>query len=193
MLLCTVLTFAMCANPGVTSAMTFGDLTVPIVWSQMRVHSCLDVGEESSGDGAGLTRLESSWSTQQSPMNDAPYAGRVTMRIENARIEMTAYSWDHMSAADIAGMRRLDRDALWHELGHVATALKSMRDANAHAAFTAASPSEYTATAKQIGEAEFAAFSADQIEYDRLAAHGLHQDTLPPPLGGSNTIINCSH
>jgi hypothetical protein len=191
MLMCTLLTFAMCANPGVASAMVVGDLTVPIVWSHARIRSCLEVGEGSSGDAAGFTRIETSWSTQQSALDSAPYTGRVTMRIDSARIEMKAYSWNHMSAAEVAALRRLERAALWHELGHVETALNSIRDVNAHGEFSAATPAGYTEGAKQRGDAAFAAFSAGQIEYDRLVTHGLRQDALPSPLGGANTVISC--
>jgi hypothetical protein len=192
MLMCTLLTFAMCADPGVASAMVFGDLKIPIVWSRARIRSCLEVGEGSSGEGPGFTRLETSWSTQRLTPDPTSYTGRVTMRIDRARIEMTAYSWNHISAAEVAELRRLNRAALWHELGHVQTALKSILNANAHSEFSAATPEGYTDGAKQHGDAAFAAFSADQIEYDRLAAHGLNQDALPPPLGGANTVIACA-
>jgi hypothetical protein len=192
MLLCTLLTFAMCADPNISGAVTVGDLTVPIVWSRVRLRSCLDVGQGSTTDGSGFTRLETAWSSQEAPETSTGYAGRVTVRINFARIEMSAFYWDHMTAADVEGLHRLYRAALWHELGHVQTARASVAEANAHSAFTAPTAAEYSATAVAIGNAALARFGAAQEEYDRVAEHGLRQDTLPPPLGGANTIITCT-
>ena len=190
MLLCTLLTFALCADPNVAGAVTVGDLTVPIVWKRVRLRSCLDVGGGSTTDGSGFTRLETGWSSQEAPETSTGYAGRVTVRINDARIEMSAFSWDHMTAA---GLRHLYRAALWHELGHVRTAIGSVAEANVHGAFTAPTATEYSETAVAIGNAALARFGAAQVEYDRVAEHGLRQDTLPPPLGGANTTITCTN
>lgn len=192
MLLCTVLTFAMCADPNVAGAVAVGDLTVPIVWSRMRVGSCLDVGQGSSADGSGFTRIEAAWSSREAPETGSDYTGRVTVRINDARIEMTAFSWAHMSAGDIQGLHRLYRAALWHELGHLATARASVAEANAHGEFAAPTAAEYTAAAMEIGNGALARFRAAQEAYDRAAEHGLRQSTLPSPLGGDDTSITCS-
>jgi hypothetical protein len=192
MVLCTLLTFALCADPNVAGAVTVGDLTVPIVWSRVRLRSCLDVGGGSTADGSGFTRLETGWASQEAPETITGYPGRVTVRINYARIEMSAFFWPHMSAADTEGLRRLYRAAVWHELGHVQTARKSVADANTHGAFTAATGAEYSTTAAAVGNAALTRFSEDQEAYDRAAEHGLRQDTLPPPLGGANTIITCT-
>ena len=100
MLLCTVLTFAMCADPGVDGAITVGDLTVPIVWSRAAVSSCVDLGAQSTQDGAGETRLETAWQTSQTrERGEDGYTGHLVVRVADARIELTAYTWDHMTPA----------------------------------------------------------------------------------------------
>jgi hypothetical protein len=192
MLMCTLLTFAMCADPSVAGAVTVGDLTVPIVWTRARIGSCLDVGLGASADGSGFTRMETGWSSQEAAETATGYTGRITVRISYARIEMTAFYWDHMSAADGNALRGLYRAALWHELGHVRTAQKSVAEANLHGDFSAATAAEYGATANAIGDGALARFNAAQEEYDRIADHGVRQSTLPPPLGGANTEMLCT-
>ncbi len=193
MLMCTVLTFAMCADPNVAGAISFGDLTVPIVWSRVQTGSCPDVGQQSAGSEAGLTRFETAWASQQStPDTEGTYSGRVVVHMESAEIDMTAFAWPHMSRAEGDALRRLYQATLWHELGHLRTAKASIDAFNADNAISAQSAPEYTAAAKQRGNVAMARLNADQVEYDRVAGHGLRQDTLPPPLGGPDTIINCS-
>jgi hypothetical protein len=192
MVLCTLLTFALCADPNVAGAVSVGDLTVPIVWTRVRIRSCLDVGQGSSADGSGFTRVETGWSSQEAPETSTGYTGHVAVRINNVRIEMTSFYWDHMAAADANALRGLYRAALWHELGHVQTARKSVAEANLHGDFSAETAREYVTAAERIGNAALTRFGADQEEYDRLAEHGLRQHTLPPPLGGPDTIITCS-
>jgi hypothetical protein len=191
MLVCTVLTFAMCADPNVSAAIAFGDLTVPIVWSHVETHSCADVGTQSTEDGAGLTRFETAWSSQQTRAGSGGYSGRLVIRIDDARIMLTAYSWDHMKPADADALRRTYQATLWHELGHLRTAQASIDAINAEPGFSAATDAGYTAVAQTRGAAAVARIGADQEAYDRAAEHGLRQDTLPPPLGGPDTIVNC--
>jgi hypothetical protein len=189
MLLCTILTFALCANPDVAGAITFGDLTVPIVWTRVELPSCTDVGRTT--EEAGFTRFETAWSVQQAKTNGSTYSGRLVVHIRQARIELNAYAWEKMSAADNDALRHLNRAALWHELGHLRTAKKSIDALNAEGAFSALTADDYTAVANDRGTAAGASIGADQEEYDRVAEHGLRQVTLPPPLGGPNTILNC--
>src|ERR1700733_448415 len=99
MLMCTILTFAMCADPNVSGAIVLGDVTVPIVWSRQRLGSCLGLGAPSTGDGAGLTRLETEWRSQRIRDDGPGFTGTLVVRIASVRIELSAYSWDHMSAA----------------------------------------------------------------------------------------------
>jgi hypothetical protein len=191
MLLCTILTFAMCADPNVAGAISFDDVTVPIVWSHVHTRSCLDVGQQASGAEAGLTRLETAWTSRQSPTDGSTYSGRLVVRLEDARIELTAFSWDNMSRADTDALRRVYQATLWHELGHLRTAKKSIDALNAGGEFSAPTAAEFTALANERGAAAADRIGADQDEYDRIADHGLRQDTLPPPLGGPDTIIHC--
>jgi hypothetical protein len=191
MLMCTVLSFAMCADPSVSAAIILGDLTVPIVWSRVETRSCTDVGGESATDGAGLTHFETAWESQQTRESSTGYSGHIVVRVDDARIELTAYSWDGMSRAEGAALRAGYRATLWHEIGHLRTAQASMDGVNAEPGFAAATAADYNALAKQRGAAAVARINADQTEYDRLAGHGLKQSTLPPPLGGPNAIVNC--
>jgi hypothetical protein len=191
MLMCTILTFAMCADPSVPAAIAFGDLIVPIVWSHTVTRSCMDVGGESTVDGAGLTRFETAWVSKQSRASSSGYTGRIVVRMDDARIEMNAFTWDRMQAADLAAMRREYTATLWHELGHLRTAQASMDAVNAEAEFSADTGDDYTALAKAHGNAAVARITGDQTQYDRVADHGLRQSTLPPPLGGPDTIISC--
>lgn len=189
MLSCTILTFALCADPTVASAISFDHLTVPIVWTRVQVPACPAVGQ-TTGE-AGFTSFESAWSVQQAKPNGNTYSVRLVVRINRAHIELDAYAWENMSPADIDALRHLDQAALWHELGHLRTAKKSIDAINAGGAFTASTAAEYSASANDRGNAAMARIGADQEEYDRVADHGLRQATLPPPLGGPNTIVIC--
>jgi hypothetical protein len=188
---CTLLTFALCADPNVSGAVLVGDLTVPIVWSRTELRSCLGIGLQSAGE-AGLTRIESAWRSEQTDDSGGNgYSGRLLVQLQNVRIEMTAFSWDHETAADENAMRRLYQATLWHELGHVRTAEASVDALNAQPVFSAQSANDYTALAQRHGEAAGARINADQVAYDRAADHGLRQSTLPPPLAGPDTIVDC--
>jgi hypothetical protein len=191
MLLCTVLTFAMCADPSVDGAITLGDLTVPIVWSHAPVSSCLDLGAQSTQDGAGLTRLETGWESSQTRESSDGYTGHLVLRVVDARIELTSYSWDHMTPAGAGALRYIYRATLWHEIGHVRTLLATIDAINAEPDFSAPTATAYTELAKERGNAAAVRVNADQTAYDRAAEHGLRQDTLPPPLAGPNTVFNC--
>ena len=193
MLMCTVLTFAMCADPNVAGAVSIGDLTVPIVWSRVQTASCVDVGRQSAGSEAGLTRFETAWSSQAATADGSgTYSGRGVVHLDSAEIDMSAFSWPHPSRADADALRRLYQATLWHELGHLRTAQASIDALNADNGFSAQSAPDYTATAKLRGNEAMARLNADQVEYDLVAGHGLRQATLPPPLGGADTIILCS-
>jgi Bacterial protein of unknown function (DUF922) len=189
MLLCTILTFAMCADPNVAGAISFDGLTVPVVWTRVELPECTDVGR--STEEAGFTRFETGWSVQQAKTNGNTYSGRLIVHINQARIELNAYAWEKMGQADIDALRHLNQAALWHELGHLRTAKKSIDALNAKGAISALTASDYTAAANDRGNDAMASIGADQEEYDRIAAHGLRQATLPPPLGGPNTIVIC--
>ena len=189
MLLCTILTFAMCADPNVAGAISFDDLTVPIVWTRVELPACTDVGRPTQE--AGFTRFETAWSVQEAKTSGNTYSGRLVVHIERARIELDTYAWQKMSPADDAALRRLNQAALWHELGHLRTAKKSIDALNANGAFSTPIGTDYTAAANDRGNAAVARIGADQEEYDRVAEHGLRQATLPPPLGGPNTIVIC--
>jgi hypothetical protein len=189
MLLCTILTFAMCADPNVAGAISFDGLTVPIVWTRVELPECADAGR-TTGE-AGFTRFETAWSVQQAKTKGTTYTGRLVVRINQARIELDSYVWKSMSPADVDATRRLNRAALWHELGHLRTAKKSVDALNAGGVISAPTGTDYSTIANERGEAAGASIGADQEEYDRVAEHGLRQATLPPPLGGPNTIIVC--
>ena len=92
MLMCTLLTFAMCADPNVPAEITMSGLPVPIVWTHVAQRSCTDVGQASTTDGAGLTHY---------------------------------------------------RATLWHELGHVRTALATVDAINDDGDFTAPTPEPF--------------------------------------------------
>ncbi len=164
MLLCTLLTFAMCADPNVSAAVAIGNLTVPIVWTRAETHSCMDLGRQAIG-GPGDARMEFLL-----PQHD-------TIRVTGARIEMTAYHWPKISKADGAALRQQYRATLWHEIGHFITAQNSIAAALADGLASADA-------FRQIG--------ADQENYDAVTAHGVRQSEAPPGLAGADTIINCT-
>jgi hypothetical protein len=191
MLLCTVLTFAMCADPRVDGVITVGDLAVPIVWSHATVRSCMDLGAQATQDGAGLTRLETGWQSSQTRELSDGFAGHLVVRVLEARIELTAYSWNRMTPAGAEALRGIYRATLWHEIGHVRTLLATIDALNAEPEFGAPTAAAYTELAKKHGSAASVRVNADQTAYDRAAEHGLRQDTLPLPLAGPNTVVNC--
>lgn len=192
MLTCTILAFAMCADPHVAGAIALGDLTVPIVWTRVETRSCMDLGASSSEDGAGYLRFETAWTSQQNKADAGGFSGRLVVRIDNARIELSAFSWNGMLPADGAALQRMYAAALWHELGHLRTAQASVEAANAEPGFSAATAADYRVLATEHGKAALARITADQDEYDRVAGHGIRQNLLPPPLGGPNTVVVCS-
>jgi hypothetical protein len=151
----------------------------------------VELGAQSTQDGAGLTRLETGWQSSQTRESSEGYAGHLIVRVLDARIELTSYSWDRMTAAGGAALQRIYRATLWHEIGHVRTLLGSIDAINAEPDFSAPTPDAYTALAKAHGDAAAARVNADQVAYDRAAEHGLRQDTLPPPLAGPDTVVNC--
>jgi hypothetical protein len=190
MLACTILTFALCADPQVDGAIAFGDVTVPIVWSHVAVGSCAEIGMQTSGE-SGLATVETMWHTVQTEQTAGLVSGHIVAKLSAAHIDMTAFSWDHMSAADRAALAGGYRATLWHEIGHLRTAQASIAAINAEAGFSAPTVSEYNALANKRGQAMIERLNADQNEYDRVAEHGLRQDTLPPPLAGPDTIVEC--
>jgi hypothetical protein len=164
MLLCTLLTFAMCADPNVPAAVAIGSLTVPIVWTRTETRSCMDLGRQGIG-GAGDARMQFLL-PQHEPI-----------RIIDAHIELTAYHWPKMSKADGAALRQQYRATLWHEIGHFVTAQNSI-DTTMAAGLSSAD------AFRQIG--------VDQENYDAVTAHGVRQSDAPPGLAGANTIIICT-
>ena len=162
MLICTLLTFELCADPDVPAAIAFGDMTVPIVWTREATASCMDLGRRASG-GPGDAHMEFAM-------------GRADIRITGARIQMTAYRWHKMTAADDVVLRRNYRATLWHEIGHIRVARASIATARAN----------HTAP-----DAAFAQVNAEQNDYDDRTLHGIAQDHAPPPLAGADTIIDC--
>jgi hypothetical protein len=191
MLTCTILTFALCADPSVAGTLAIGDLTVPIVWTRVETRACVDVGQQSTVDGAGHTHFETAWTSRQDRADTVGYSGRLVVRIDNARIELSAFHWDHFSRADSDALHRMYVAALWHELGHLRTLKASVDAVNREPGFSAPTANDYTALANAHGNAAAAHISADQEEYDRAAEHGIRQSTLPPPLGGPNTVLAC--
>jgi hypothetical protein len=190
MLACTILTFALCADPKVDGTLAFGDLTVPIVWSHATVGSCVDIGRQTSGE-SGLATIETTWHTVETQQTASVVSGHIVAKLSAAHINMTAFSWEHMSAADEAALARGYRATLWHEIGHLRTAQASVEAINAEPGLSAPTPAEYNALAQQRGQNAIDRLNADQNEYDRVAEHGLRQDALPPPLGGPDTIVEC--
>ena len=168
-----------------------GDLTVPIVWSHAAVKSCMDLGGQSTQDGAGLTRLQTGWQSSQTSESSDGYTGRLVVRVLDARIELTSYSWDRMTAAGAAALLGIYRATLWHEIGHVRTLQASIATINAQPAFSAPSADAYMELAKERGSAAAARVNADQTEYDRAAEHGIRQDAMPPPFAGPDTVVIC--
>lgn len=169
MLLCTLLTFAMCADPSVQASIAFDDMTVPIVWTRRDTRSCMDLGRQPIGiGGPGDARMEFAFGGT---------VRRATVTIADARIELTAYRWPRMNAVDSAALRAQYRASLWHEIGHLVTARTSIAAAN---------------DAQLPGETAFAQIRRDQDDYDAVSMHGIAQSRLAPPLGGEDTIIVCS-
>ena len=190
MIACTLLTLALCADPNSSGTVTIEDLSVPVVWSHENLRSCLDVSLRTTGEG-GLTHIEAAWRSEQTAGDDPGFRGRLVVRLADVRIAMTAFSWDRETASDEAALRRLYTAVLWHELGHVRTALATVDALNAEPVFSAPTAAEYTALANRHGKAAEARIDADQIAYDRAADHGLRQAALRPPLAGPNTVIEC--
>ena len=190
MLACTILTFARCADPKVDGAIAFGDVSVPIVWSHVAVGSCVDIGLQTDGE-SGLATIETSWHTVETQQTSSIVSGHVVAKLAGAHINLTAFSWNHMSPADVAALAGGYRATLWHEIGHLRTAQATIDAINAGPGFSAPTVTEYNALAKERGEAAIERLKTDQDEYDRVAEHGLRQDTLPPPLGGPDTIVVC--
>jgi hypothetical protein len=170
MLICTLLTFAMCADPSVQAAIVVGDITAPIVWSRRDTRSCMELGRQPiGGPGDALIELSSG-----GPNVSGRRAG---VSISNARIEMTAYRWPKMNPADADALRRQYRASLWHEIGHIVTARDSIAAVN---------------DAGLAGEPAFARIKRDQDDYDAASMHGVQQSTLASPLAGEDTVIVCS-
>lgn len=181
----------MCADPKVDGAIAFGDVTVPIVWSHVAVRSCADIGLQTTGE-SGLATIETSWHTAETQVSASIVSGHLVAKLQAAHIDMMAFSWGHMSPADENALARGYRATLWHEIGHVRTAQTSIDAINAEPGFSAPTVTEYNALAEVRGNAAIERLKADQDEYDRVAEHGLQQDTLPPPLGGPDTIVECA-
>jgi len=164
MLVCTLLTFAMCADPNLSASVTIGDLAVPIVWTRRQTRSCMDLGGEGVG-GPGDARMGFAF---------APHA---PIRVIDARIELTVYSWKGMTRTDASALRSQYRATLWHEIGHFRTALQSIA----------------TVDARDLQPQDaFNQIQADQEAYDDITEHGIRQHDAPSPLEGADTIIACS-
>jgi hypothetical protein len=162
------------------------------VWSRVETHSCMGVGAQARDDGAGYTRFETVWASQADKAETGAYSGRIVVRIENARIELNAFSWQRMSRADGGALAHMYQAALWHELGHLRTAKASADAINVEPEFSAETPGAYTALARAHGNAAVARVNTEQANYDRAARHGIRQTALPAPLGGPNTVVMCS-
>jgi len=187
---CTLLTFALCADPKVPAALTFGDLTVPIVWSSAAMRSCMDLGATRTPADAQLETVMSIAGGDRASEN---YAGRVVLKLQSAKIEMTAFTWPKMSARERKQIRAIYRATLWHELGHLVTARASIAAENARAdnLVTADSRGDFVGQMQAHRDAAFERFNADQTSYDAATEHGIRQDAAPPPLNGADTVAQC--
>jgi hypothetical protein len=165
MLMCTLLTWALCADPAVPAAISFGDLTAPIVWRHVQTRTCMEIGTQPSGR-SGDAAMEFSYSNR-----------RPDISIGVVRINLAAYRWPNMTVSQAAALRGQYRAALWHEIGHVLTARTSIADAQA---------------AGLRGSIAFMRVEDDQNAYDDATEHGVRQDTIAPPLRGENTIVDCT-
>ncbi len=165
MLICTLLTFALCADPRVQGAIAVGELTVPIVWNRVEVRSCMALGNEPMGR-PGDAELGFSYSRKPGDV-----------QISTARINLAAYYWPKLSPALDAALQRQYRASLWHEIGHVLTARASIDAARA---------------AGIPGTDAFRQIEADQNAYDAESEHGIQQSALASPYRGADTIIDCT-
>ena len=84
-LLCTVLTFALCANPSVGAALAFDDLTVPIVWTRLDMPSCMGLGATATAADA---QLETEVSIEGGAALAGTHTGRVVLRLSSAKIDV---------------------------------------------------------------------------------------------------------
>ena len=190
MLLCTLLTFALCADPKIPAALAFDDLTVPIVWSPLPVRSCMGLGATPSPADA---LIETAVSITGGGSESGNVSGRVVFKLASAKIEMSMFSWPRMSLNERAQMLAVYRATLWHEAGHLLTARSSIAAENARPESTIAASSRaaFLALARERADAALARVNVDQDGYDDMTEHGLHQAAAPPPLVGADAVARC--
>jgi hypothetical protein len=189
-IVCTLLTFAACADPRVQAAIAFGQMTVPIVWTYADTQTCMGLGTTVPPADA---QLETEIPMNGSAVAGGTYSGRIVLKLRSAKIELTAFTWPKMSAAEQAQLRNINRAALWHELGHLVTAQASIDAENARPdnAISALSRAAFVAQMQSRTDAALARFTADQSRYDDLTEHGIRQHQAPPPLAGTDTVAQC--
>jgi hypothetical protein len=95
-------------------------------------------------------------------------------------------TWPGMSAEESAAIATLTNDILAHEHGHLRIAF---------AAVEAFNRERHSVPRGENGEALFARFfrtvSDEQIAYDALTEHGVHQSRAAGDLRGNDLVIRC--
>jgi hypothetical protein len=190
LLLCTLVTFALCADPKMPAAISFDTLTVPIAWTSLPMRTCMGLNATSKPADA---EIQTAVSVAGGYSDAGPYSGRVTLTVAGAKIELSMFSWPRMTANERRQLLSVYRATLWHELGHLITARMSIAAENARPenTVTASSRAEFAALARARADAAFARVDADQNAYDDLTEHGIRQAEAPLPLGGADTVARC--
>jgi hypothetical protein len=150
----------------------------------------MDLGAEPTPADA---QLETVMSIAGGDQRTGTYSGRVVLKLQSAKIEMSAFAWPKMSAAEQRQILAVYRATLWHELGHLVTARATIAAENARTGnlVTANSREAFIEQIHSHRDTAFERFNTDQANYDAVTAHGVRQDAAPPPLKGADTVAQC--
>jgi predicted secreted Zn-dependent protease len=121
------------------------------------------------------------------------YTGTVVFELSTITISVPdTIRWPQMSQADRIHVDALRRAIVHHEIGHVRVAEAVRNALNPRAPIVAPDVFAFRAEADAVGRAGFERFTREEREYDALTDHGRRQNAAPPPLGGADTILQCS-
>jgi predicted secreted Zn-dependent protease len=168
-----------------------GDTAIMVTPERLHARSCRDLIARTDAlraAGGRLARTLIGYRYDMTPRADDPSSYDLVVAVDTVKttVMMPDLSWPGMTAAESAAIATLTQDILTHERGHLRIAF---------AAVEAFDREQHTIARSQDAEAVFSRFfravSDEQIAYDALTEHGIHQSRATGEFRGNDLVIRC--
>ncbi len=182
---------AFCTGAGVPYDTLVGDTAIMVTPERLHARSCRDLiarTEALRASGGHLARTLIGYRYELTPEPGDASRDELAVAVDTAKttVMLPDLTWPGMSAEESAAIATLTNDILAHEHGHLRIAF---------AAVEAFNRERHSVPRGENGEALFARFfrtvSDEQIAYDALTEHGVHQSRAAGDLRGNDLVIRC--